>query len=154
MLNVVLIILHLVAINIWVGGMFFIIVVLAKVVGTLEVPEQHIVWNAVLRRFFFWVWLAVMSLLGSGVGMILYRFGGLTAAPAYVVVMTGFGVLMALVFFLIYFVYYQKFQQQLLAGNIAATRDQLRIIRLLGIVNMVLGLCVVIVIGAGPHFSW
>lgn len=30
-------------------------------------------------------------------------------------------------------------------------RDQLRVLRKLGIVNMVLGLCVVVVIGGGPY---
>lgn len=150
MLNALAIILHLIAINIWVGGMFFIIMVLGKVVATLEIPEQHTFWLYVLKRFFFWVWLAVIVLLGSGIGMIFYKFGGPASSPVYVLVMASFGIMMAAVFFVIYFVFYRNFQRELRAGNLQAVRHQLRIIRWLGIVNMLLGLCVVIVIGGGP----
>jgi len=150
MINALAIILHLIAINIWIGGMFFIIVVLGKVVTTLEKPEQHAFWLQILKRFFIWVWLAVVGLLGTGIGMIFYRFGGPVSSPPYVLVMAAFGISMALVFFAIYFVFYRKFQRELQAGNQEAARRQLRIIRRLGIVNMVLGLCVVIVIGGGP----
>lgn len=150
MLNAVAIILHLIAINIWVGGMFFIIVVLGKVVSTFDIPNQHAFWEHLLKRFFLWVWLAVFGLLGSGAVMIIHRFGGLTGSPLYVRVMATFGILMTLVFFTIYFVNYRRFLRELHAGNIEASRHQLRLIRQLGIVNMVLGLCVVIVIGGGP----
>ena len=152
--NALAIILHLVAINIWVGGMFFIIIVLGKVVATMEVPEQHAFWKKILQRFFFWIWLAVFALLGSGAGMILYRFGGIYTAPTYVLVMASFGILMATVFILIYFVFYRKFKIFMQLGDVEASRQQLRIIRRLGIVNMVLGLCVVVIIGGGPYASF
>ena len=150
MLNAVAIVIHLVAINIWVGGMFFIIMVLGKVVSTLEMPEQQAFWQHILKRFFYWVWLAVIILLASGTGMIFYRYGGLTTTPVYVLVMATFGILMALVFFIIYFIFYQNFQRELQAGNLDACNNQLVAIRYLGIVNMILGFCVIIVIGAGP----
>lgn len=151
MFNALAVILHLVAINIWVGGMFFIIMVLGRVVATLEIPEQHAFWQKVLRRFFFWVWLAVTALLSTGIGMILYRFGGIGNAPLYVLVMASLGVLMATVFFLIYFVFYKRFLHDMQVSDIESSRHQLRIIRRLGIVNMILGLCVVVTIGGGPY---
>ena len=54
---------------------------------------------------------------------------------------------------LIYFIYYRSFQSELNAGNIEASRHQLPIIRRLGIVNMVLGFCVVVVIGGSPYLA-
>ena len=150
MLNAIAIIVDLAAINVWVGGMFFIIMVPGKVVATLEIPEQYSFWQHVLKRFFFWVWMAVIFLLTSGVGMILYRYGGLAMAPVHVQAMATLGILMAVVFFIIYFVFYQKFQRDLNSGNMEGSRHQLRVIRYLGIINMVLGFCVVIVIGGGP----
>lgn len=153
MINALAIILHLLAINIWVGGMFFIIMVLGKVSSSLELPAQHDFWQRVLRRFFFWVWLALVSLLGSGIGMIFYRFGGLATTPGYIRLMATFGLLMAAVFLLIYFVFYQHFTRALQRGDQQAAGYQLRVIRWLGIINMLLGLCVVLVIGGGPHFS-
>jgi len=151
MFNAFAIIFHLIAINIWVGGMFFIIMVLGKVVSTLEVPEQQAFWHNILKRFFFWVWLAVIGLLATGIGMIFYRFGGLASTPLYIIVMASFGISMVMIFFVIYFAFYQKFLRDLNAGNVQGSRHQLRIIRSLGIVNMVLGFCVVIVIGGGPY---
>ena len=151
MLNAVAIIFHLIAINIWVGGMFFIIMVLGKVVSTLEVPEQQVLWKNILKRFFFWVWLAVIGLLGTGIGMLFYRYGELTSTPLYILVMACFGISMVMIFFVIYFVFYKKFLRDLKAGDVEGSRHQLHIIRHLGIVNMVLGFCVVIVIGGGPY---
>ena len=151
MLNAFAIIFHLIAINIWVGGMFFIIMVLGKVVSTLEMHEQQVLWKNILKRFFFWVWLAVIGLLGSGIGMLIYRFGELTSTPLYVLVMASFGISMVIIFFVIYFVFYKKFLRDLNAGNVEGSRHQIQIIRRLGIVNTVLGFCVVIVIGGGPY---
>ena len=138
MLNALAIIFHLVAINIWIGGMFFIIMVLGKVVSTLEVTEQHAFWQQTLKRFFFWVWLAVIGLLSTGVGMIIYRFGSLANTSWYVLVMASLGISMVVVFMVIYFVFYRNFKREFYSGNIEGSRQQLRIIRRLGIVNMVL----------------
>lgn len=153
MLNALAIIFHLIAINIWVGGMFFIIIVLGKVVSTLEEPEQQAFWQAILKRFFFWVWLAVIGLLATGISMIFYRFGGVDYSPWYVLVMASLGISMAVVFLVIYFIYYRNFEREFNAGNINGSRHQLRIIRSLGILNMVLGFCVVVVIGASPYLA-
>lgn len=154
MFNAVAIIFHLVAINIWVGGMFFIIVVLGKVVSTLELPEQQEFWLRLLKRFFFWVWLALAGLLGTGIGMIFYRFGSPVNTPAYVLIMASLGISMILLFFVIYFIYFRKFQRDLMTGDIESSRYQLRVIRGLGIINMVLGLCVVVVIGGSPYLNF
>ena len=153
MLNALAIIFHLIAINIWVGGMFFIIIVLGNVVSTLEEPAQQVFWQDTLKRFFFWVWLAVIWLLGTGFGMIFYRFGGINFTPWYVLVMACLGIAMAVVFMVIYFIFYKNFEREFTAGNIEGSRRQLRIIRGLGIVNMVLGFCVVVVIGGSPYLA-
>mgnify|MGYP000244486988 CR=1 FL=1 len=153
MLNALAIIFHLVAINIWVGGMFFIIIVLGKVVSMLEVPAQQAFWHHILKRFFFWVWFAVIGLLGTGLGMIFYRFGDLTNTPWYIFVMACLGVSMVIIFMVIYFVFYRNFEREFNAGNIEGSRYQLRFIRRLGIVNMVLGFCVVVVIGGSPYLA-
>lgn len=151
MLNIIAIIFHLIAINIWVGGMFFIIMVLGKVVATLEISEQQVFWQGILKRFFIWVWLAVVGLLGTGISMIFYRFGDPGNAPLYVILMACFGISMVAIFFVVYFIYYRNFQDALAQENIEVCRQQLRIIRRLGIVNMILGFSIVFVIGSGPY---
>ena len=151
MFNAIAIILHLIAINVWVGGMFFLVMVLGRAISTLEQAQQLAVWDRVLKSFFFWVWLAVLTLLSSGIGMLVYRFHDFINAPAYVLVMACLGVLMMLVFLLMYFIFYQKFKRSIQNQAVELAIDHLRVIRILGFVNMVLGLCVVIAIGGGPY---
>ena len=152
MFNAIAIILHLLAINVWVGGMFFLIVVLGRAITTLEQPQQLALWVTILKYFFFWVWLAVLTLLGSGISMLVYRFHDFINAPIYVLVMACLGVLMILVFLLMYFMIYPKFKQACHNHAMDTALVQLRVLRILGFVNMLLGLCVVVVIGGGPYF--
>ena len=123
MLSAIAIILHLIAINVWVGGMFFLVMVLGRAISTLEQAQQLAVWARILKSFFFWVWLAALILLGSGIGMLVYRFHGFMNAPVYVLVMACLGVLMVLVFFLIYFVFYQKFKHAIKNQAVDKARD-------------------------------
>ena len=67
---------HLLAVLIWIGGMFFAYVVLRPAaLEVLEAPQRLRLWDAVLRRFFDWVWGVVGALLVSGLYMI-YLYGG------------------------------------------------------------------------------
>ena len=152
MFNAITTILHLLAINVWVGGMFFLIVVLSHAITTLEQPQQLALWAKILKYFFFWVWLAVLTLLSSGISMLVYRFHDFMNAPVYVLVMVCLGVLMILIFLLMYFIVYPKFKRSFQNQAIEMSLDQLRVLRILGFVNMLLGLCVVVVIGGGPYF--
>ncbi|MBJ9975945.1 CopD family protein [Pseudomonas sp. S75] len=91
--------LHVLAASIWVGGMFFAWVVLRPATGVaLEGPQRLRLWLEVFRRFFGWVWLAVVILAISGIGMLHLRFGGLDAAPRHVQVMIGGGIAMFALF--------------------------------------------------------
>lgn len=152
MFNAITTVLHLLAINVWVGGMFFLIVVLSHAITTLEQPQQLALWAKILKYFFFWVWLAVLTLLSSGISMLVYRFHDFMNAPVYVLVMVCLGVLMILIFLLMYFIVYPKFKRSFQNQAIEMSLDQLRVLRILGFVNMLLGLCVVVVIGGGPYF--
>jgi uncharacterized membrane protein len=154
MFNAIAIILHLIAIDVWVGGMFFLVMVLGRAISTLEQAQQLTVWAMVLKYFFFWVWLAVLTLLSTGFGMLVYRFHDFVNAPAYVFWMACLGVLMVLVFLLMYFVFYQKFKHSIQDQSVEMARDHLRVIRILGFINMMLGLCVVIVIAGGPYIPF
>ena len=146
------IILHLLAINIWIGGTFFSVVILPRAVASLESPAQYQLMHLLLQRFFFWVWLAMLILLSSGGWMIYSMFGGLVIVPRYVLVMMSIALLMMVVFLVIFFGPYHRFQQAYQLLNLSDCQHQLSHIRLLSRVNMVLGVCVVVVIGGGPFF--
>ena len=82
---------HLLAVLIWVGGMFFAYMVLRPAaVDTLQPPERLRLWDNVFGRFFKWVWGAVGAILATGLYMI-YQYGGMAHAPHFVHVMLLLG---------------------------------------------------------------
>ena len=100
---------HVVAAVIWVGGMFFALIVLRPATGPLEPPVRLALWERVLSSFFLWVWAAVVILLVSGFAMVIWGFGGFSTVGTYVQVMMGVGILMMLIFGHLYFVPWQRF---------------------------------------------
>ena len=93
---------HVLAALVWVGGMFFAWMILRPAaVSSLEAPARLTLWAEVLRRFFLWVWLAVVLLPISGVGLLHLRFAGLETAPRYVQIMMGLYLAMLALFLLV-----------------------------------------------------
>lgn len=105
-----------------------------------------------LKRFFQWIWLAILVLLVSDGWMIYNIFGGIAYTPIYVVIMMAIALMMIVVFLWIFYRPYRYYQQAYQLQDISACQQQLASIRLLAKLNMGLGFCVVLVIGGGPHF--
>ena len=89
--------LHMLSATVWVGGMFFAYMVLRPAAGLLEPPQRLSLWAQVFMGFFPWVWFAILTLLLSGYGMLFKFFGGMAAAPIYVHIMQGIGLIMILI---------------------------------------------------------
>ncbi len=143
---------HLIAVMIWVGGMFFAYVALRPAaVETLEPPQRLRLWDAVFRRFFHWVWGAIGALLVSGFYMV-YLYGGMAHVARYVHIMLALGLVMMLIFMYVFFALYVP-----LSLNVANQRwkdagELLGRIRKLIAVNLSLGLLIVIEVMIG--FAW
>ncbi|MDQ3596342.1 MAG: hypothetical protein M3531_16485, partial [Pseudomonadota bacterium] len=91
--------LHVLAALIWVGGMFFAWMILrTAAMAALDGPARLKLWVNVFQRFFVWVWVAVLVLPISGVGLLQLRFSGFETAPRYVQVMMGLYVVMTALF--------------------------------------------------------
>ncbi|WP_313474197.1 CopD family protein [Stutzerimonas kunmingensis] len=145
--------LHVLVATVWVGGMFFAWMVLRPAaVAVLQAPERLTLWADVFRRFFIWVWVAVLVLPLSGIGMWHMRFGPLESAPRYVHIMAGLYLVMLALFLRI-----QLLQLPVLKRAVEAERwpdagavlGQIR--RLVGI-NLLLGLLVIALASARPSF--
>ncbi len=142
---------HLLAVVIWIGGMFFAYMVLRpSAVEVLPPPERLRLWDKVFTRFFNWVWLAIFLLLVSGFYMI-YLFGGIAHAPRHVHWMLLLGIAMVLIFTYVFFVCYVRLNLLVAAQDWSKAGVVLATIRKLVAVNLSLGLLTIAVaiIGRG-----
>ena len=144
--------LHLLAAVIWVGGMFFAYMALRPVAGSLlEPPVRQTLWAGVFKRFFPWVWLSIVVLLGTGFWMIFAELGGMANVGLHVHIMLGLGILMMLLFMHIYFGPFRRLKQAVEENNWETGGAKLNQIRLLIKINLILGLLVVIVATFGRY---
>lgn len=153
-MNGIALILHLVAINIWIGGPFFATVILGRAIKNVETHEQLILWQLIFRRFFFWAWVAVGIILVSGAWMIYHIYGGISLLPLHVKLMGGIALTMIFVFLFIYLFPYRQFKGLLEAEDVDGCIRKLAVIRFASVINIILGISIVVVIGGGPYFLY
>lgn len=147
-LYAMLLFVHLAGVVLWVGGMFFAYVCLRPTAAeTLEPPLRLRVWRGVFRRFFVWVWIAVVGILISGYAMLGHI--GFAAAPKYLHAMAGGGMVMALIFVYVFAVPYRALDRAVLAQDWAAAGLALARIRRAVHANLWLGILVIVIATLG-----
>jgi uncharacterized membrane protein len=145
--------LHVLAIVIWVGGMFFAYTVLRPVAASvLEPPQRLTVWAGVFGRFFPWVWASIIIVLASGYWMLLGPFGGFANAPVFVHIMNGLGLIMMLIFMHVYFAPYQKLRKAVAEQRWPDGGKALAQIRVLVGINTLIGLLTIVIAAGGKYF--
>ena len=146
---------HLLAVLIWVGGMFFAYMVLRPAaVDVLQPPERLRLWNNVFHRFFNWVWGAIGAILVTGLYMI-YQLGGMAHVPAYVHIMLLLGLVMISIYCYVFFACYVPLSMHVSKERWKEAGEILGKIRKLVGLNLTLGLITVCVavIGVGGGFA-
>lgn len=146
-------ILHVLSAVVWVGGMFFALVVLRPASGPLDPPARLALWQRVFDRFFPWVFVAIALLLLSGYAMVFAVFGGFATIGLHVHLMQGIGIVMVLIFLHLYFAPWKRFRQAVAAGDNAVAAAQLNQIRILVTVNLILGLVTVAIGSSGRYWG-
>jgi uncharacterized membrane protein len=145
--------LHLMGVVIWVGGMFFAYMALRPVAATqLEPPPRLRLWAGVFGRFFPWVWASVAVILASGLWIIFAVFGGMAGAGLYVHIMLGLGLLMMGIYAHVFFAPYKRLKAAVSAENWPAGGKALGQIRLLVGINTLLGALTIAVAASGRYF--
>jgi len=140
---------HLLAVLIWVGGMFFAHVVLRPAaVETLEPPQRLKLLDAVFRRFFNWVSGAIGAILVTGLYLI-YLYGGIAHAARHVHVMLALGLAMMAIYGYVFFACYVPFSLHVAKQRWKEAGEILGRIRRLVALNLVLGLLTVSVVAFG-----
>lgn len=144
---------HILAAVIWVGGMFFAHLVLRPSAGPLDTPTRLALWGRVLGRFFTWVWLSIAALLASGFAMVMIGLGGFASVGHYINVMMAVGIVMMLLFAHVFFGPWKRFRRAVAATNWTEAERNIKQIRILVMVNLVLGLVTVVVGASGRYFG-
>jgi len=129
---------HILCAVIWVGGMFFAIVVLRPSIAALEPAQRIAMHNRVFRRFFLVVWHVMPIALISGFAMVM---GGLASVPWNVHAMMALGLIMALVFAALVFGPYRRFRAAVSSARAGDAAEQIRRLIML---NLALGLVTVV----------
>lgn len=143
---------HLLAVLIWVGGMFFAYMVLRPAaVDILQPPERLRLWDSVFRRFFWWVWGAVGTILVSGLYMI-YQYGGMAHVQRHIHVMLLLGLVMVGIYGYVFFACYVPLSLHVAKERWKEAGETLGKIRKLVGLNLTLGLLTVGVAVIGAAF--
>lgn len=146
------VLLHVIAVVIWVGGMFFAYMFLRPVAAAqLEPPARLSLWAGVFANFFPWVWTSVAVILATGFWMIFAVYGGMAAVGLYVHAMLGLGIVMMLIFFHVYFAPFARLKRAVAAEDWPAGGKALSQIRVLVGINTTIGM-ITIAIGAGGRY--
>ena len=141
--------LHILGFTIWVGGMAFAYMCLRPVAGTaLEAPQRLQLWNGVFGKFFFWVWIAVALILGSG----LHMMALIGKPPVYVTLMFVLGIAMMLIFAHVFFAPYKRLKRAVAAQDWQTGSAALGQIRMLVGINLILGVVTICIGTLGPLF--
>ena len=134
-----LLFLHVTSVVIWVGGMFFAYFCLRPAAAQLlEPPVRLPLWVATFSRFFKFTAAAVVTVIATGLMMIMQV--GMKSAPAGWHIMMSTGLLMAFIFVYVYAVLYPRLSRQCTAASWPEAGATLNTIRKLVGLNLLLSL--------------
>lgn len=142
--------LHALAAVVWVGGMFFAYLVLRPSVPAIEPPPERLkLWNRVFEKFFFWVWIAAISLPATGYWQLYMDFGGFSGAGSHIHIMHLTGWVMIVLFIYLYMKPYAGFRAAVDAEDWPTAAANLDRIRKIVATNLAIGLFTVAIGASG-----
>jgi uncharacterized membrane protein len=144
--------LHVLSSVIWVGGMFFAYLVLRPIAAIqFEPPQRLTLWSNVFSKFFPWVWVAVVLLVGTGFWLITNKFGGMKNVGVHIHIMMSMGIIMALIFMHVFFAPTRKLAKAVAESNWEEAGKKLAQIRILIGLNLIIGVAVVVIATSGRY---
>ena len=145
--------LHVVAVVIWVGGMVFAHAFLRPVAASQLEPAQRLpLWVGVFKRFFPIVWICVITILITGYGVILaYYPDGMKGLAMHINLMMGLGIVMMLIFMHVFFAPYKRLKKAVEAQDWPTGGKALTQIRHLVGINMIIGLITAAIATGGRY---
>ena len=138
---------------IWVGGMFFAYICLRPSLGSLEPSQRLQLWQQVFRRFFVWVWIIAAVLPLTGNFLIVGVYGGFANVGLNIHIMNGVGWIMIILFAVLYFVPYRRFNAAVDRQDWPGAAKNLNAIRQIIATNLALGLIVTGIATSGRYWG-
>ena len=145
--SALLLVLHLLSAVIWVGGMFFALLVLRPSLSVLAPPQRLALHGQVFRRFFLVVWHVMPLQLLTGYAMLFGVYGGFGSVGWNVHVMQLLGLIMAAIFVAVVF---GPWRQMRVSTDREVVIGAVDTIRRMITLNLVLGLLTVAVAALNP----
>lgn len=143
-----LLLVHLISVVAWVGGMIFVLFCLRPAaIAMLQPPQRIPLLHAALGRFIAIVVLAIALLLATGISMII--LAGTKQVPASWLWMIGLGAVMMTIFFHLRAAPFVELGKCVDALDWPAAVRQLERIRLAVILNLAIGLATIAVMKLG-----
>ena len=145
---------HLLGVIVWVGGMFFAHVALRPAAAELLQPPQRLpLLAAALGRFFKWVAVSIALILVSGVAIMMLFLGNGARLGPHIHAMTTLGLIMMLIFGHIRFAGFKRLLAAVAAQDWPAGGAAMAQIRRLVLVNLVLGLITTVIVFVGRGWT-
>ena len=145
--------LHVIAVVIWVGGMFFAYMVLRPIAASqLEPPQRLRLWAGVFGLFFPWVWISIVVILATGFWLIYGAFGGMRGVGGHVHFMLMLGIIMMFVFLHIFFAPYRRLKRAVADEDWQQGAKSLGQIRMLVGINTLIGVTTIAIASGGRYF--
>jgi uncharacterized membrane protein len=145
MIASLLLALHVLGAVIWVGGMFFALIVLRPSLSVLDGPGRLALHGAVFSRFFRVIWHVMPIMLLTGFAMLFVLYANPADAGTNVQAMSVTGLGMSVIFTYIALVPYRALRKALVGGDDRAAIAALARVRTLIVANLVLGLVTVVI---------
>jgi len=119
-------------------------------------PDSAVIltlWRDVVGRLLLRAWIGIVALLASGHAIVHLAFGSLVAAGAYVRVMLGLGLLLAVVFAYLQLVPWQRFRRAVMASEWVLAERNISRVRTLLAIAVAVGSVTVAIGSGGRYFS-
>ncbi len=139
--------LHIISAIFWVGGMLFLVAVVAPYLKSLPNPEDRAkIYQVVGKQYRFWGWVAIITLLVSGPAILYFLYGippiGIVSPSLH---STGFGRTLAIKLSLVLLIVLSSLLHDFWIGPKARNSAKLSsIARIFGRTNLLLALLIVL----------
>jgi uncharacterized membrane protein len=143
--------LHVLATIVFLGGLFFAVVVFPPIVVRLKTESASFLWQHLLNRLFVWAWVSMLVILGTGIGMVFLKFGGFSGVPLIHRQNMAVGIPAIILFGYAFFGPWGQYRRTIAHGDWTAATTELMRLRFVIAVSLGLGLVASAVSAVGRY---